>query len=109
MILGVALTVASFALPMPGRIIDTDNDLSYSSAKDPEYHGPKDGRVVRYVGGDYYNIQIEATIRSGEIAGAKTTKAMFFVGGAVLFGMSLIAFGFSCGRDTARPPSPPEH
>jgi hypothetical protein len=84
MILGAVLAVASFALPTPDREID------YSGVK-------------KYVGGDAYNYQIEATIRSGEIAGA---KAVFLVGGAMLFGVSLIAFGFSGGRSAAQSASP---
>jgi hypothetical protein len=62
--------------------------------------------VKKYVGGDAYNYQIEATIRSGEIAGAKTAKAAFLVGGAMLFGMSLIAFGFSGGRSATQSATP---
>jgi hypothetical protein len=87
MVLGAALAVASFALSTPDREID------YSGVK-------------KYVGGDAYNYQIEATIRSGEIAGAKAAKAIFLVGGAMLFGVSLIAFGFSGGRSAAQSAPP---
>lgn len=38
-----------------------------------------------YVGGDAYNIMIEASIRGGEIAGATVTKAIYTV-----FGFSLL-------------------
>ena len=47
-----------------------------------------------YVGGDAYNIQIEASLRSGEIAGAKTAKAVYISCAAIsfIFSLSLIAY-----------------
>ena len=52
-----------------------------------------DDGYKEYVGGDAYNIQIEASIRGGEIAGAKAAKAIYFSAAAVVlvFSVSLIA------------------
>ncbi len=41
-----------------------------------------------YVGGDAYNMIIEASIRGGEIAGTKTSKTIY-----TIFGVSLISIG----------------
>lgn len=51
------------------------------------------GSYKEYVGGDAYNIQIEASLRGGEIAGAKTQKAIYFSTAGIIFIISL--FGFS--------------
>jgi hypothetical protein len=85
MTLGADLAAASFALPVPDRKVYGAN---------------------KYVGGDAYNYQIEASIRAGEIAGAKATRAIFLVGGTMLFGISLIAFGFLGNRNTAQSAPP---
>ena len=45
-----------------------------------------------YVGGDAYNIQIEASLRGGIIAGAKTSRAIYFSGAAIVFLLSLYGF-----------------
>ena len=74
MIVGGILILASFFVSVPKR------ELS---------NPPK------YIGGDAYNYQIEASILGGEIAGAKTTKALYLIGGIVLFFGSLISFKFS--------------
>lgn len=46
-----------------------------------------------YVGGDAYNIQIEASLRGGEIAGARAEKAIYISSAAIIliFSLSLIA------------------
>ena len=71
-IAGFCLIIVSFFVSVPDRVI-TD---------------PK-----KYIGGDAYNYQIEAIIRAGEIAGAKTAKAIYLVGGIILLFGSSIAFG----------------
>ena len=43
-----------------------------------------DEKMREYVGGDAYNFIIEASLRGGEIAGAQTTKAIYFGIAAVL-------------------------
>ncbi len=45
--------------------------------------------VEEYVGGDAYNIQIEASLKGGEIAGAKTAKAVYISCAAIIFIFSL--------------------
>ena len=47
---------------------------------------------TEYVGGDAYNIQIEASLRGGEIAGAKTAKAVFISSASIIFVISLSLF-----------------
>jgi hypothetical protein len=75
-IVGIVLIIVSFFVSVPSREISN-----------PE----------RYIGGDAYNYQIEASIRGGEIAGAKTTKAIYLTGGIIIFLGSFIALGFSNG------------
>ena len=51
---------------------------------------------ARYIGGDAYNYQIEASLRAGETAGVaaySVEKSIYTVGGAILLFCSLIAFG----------------
>jgi hypothetical protein len=79
MIVGGVFILASFFVSVPDR----------------EISNPK-----KYIGGDAYNYQIEASIRGGEIAGAKITKALYLTGGLIVFFGSLIAFGFSNARYT---------
>ena len=49
-------------------------------------------KVNVYVGGDAYNIQIEASLRGGEIAGAKTMKAVLLAAGGIIAIISLYGF-----------------
>ncbi len=42
-----------------------------------------------YVGGDAYNIQIEASLRGGEIAGATAARSTYFSGAALALMLSL--------------------
>ena len=48
-----------------------------------------DGKMYEYVGGDAYNYIIEASLRGGEIAGAKTAKAIYFAAAGILLVLSL--------------------
>ncbi len=48
-------------------------------------------RMKEYVGGDAYNFIIEASLRGGEIAGAHTTKALYFGISAIL---GVLSFAF---------------
>lgn len=56
-----------------------------------------------YVGGDAYNIQIEASLRGGEIAGAKTAKAVYISCAAISFIFSLSLIAYSKQEATLRP------
>jgi hypothetical protein len=58
---GLALVIVSFTVKIPDGIISM-------------YGSRSDGGYKEYVGGDAYNIQIEATVRSGEIAGRHRQK-----------------------------------
>jgi len=71
-ILGLTFIIVSLAMQVPGRRINY---------------------VPSYINGDAYNYQIEASLRGGEIAGAKAVKAIYMIGGAILLCGSLIALG----------------
>jgi hypothetical protein len=60
-------------MPIPDRLIDSPQ---------------------RYLGGDAYNYIVEASIKGGEIAAAKTTNAIYLVGGTIIFFGSLFAYSF---------------
>ena len=49
----------------------------------------------KYIGGDAYNYQIEASLLAGDIAAAKITKSLFLISGIMTFIGSLIAIGLS--------------
>ena len=44
--------------------------------------------IKEYVGGDAYNAMIEASIRSGEIAGARISKAVYMCSGIIVMAIS---------------------
>ncbi len=48
-----------------------------------------DSGYTEYVGGDAYNIQIEASLRGGQISGAKAAKSVYISCSALLFVFSL--------------------
>lgn len=53
--------------------------------------------LEEYVGGDAYNAMIEASIRGGEIAAAKTSKTIYICSGtitmAIAIGLLIVATG----------------
>ena len=61
-----------------------------------------DGKMYEYVGGDAYNYIIEASLRGGEIAGAKTAKAIYFTAAGILFALSLSFLTSDEGKDEIR-------
>ena len=73
-IIGAIFIILSFIIQVPSRAISSPQ---------------------RYLGGDAYNYQIEASLRAGEIAGAKATKAVYLLGGFILLFGSLFSLGFS--------------
>jgi ribosomal protein L37E len=77
MIIGLIFIIMSFTITVPA-----------ADARD----------YTRYVGGDAYNFIIEAALRGGEISGARTAKAIYLTGGAIIFCGSLIAVGFSTSK-----------
>ena len=60
-----------------------------------------EGKMYEYVGGDAYNYIIEASLRGGEIAGAKTARAVYFAVAGILFVLS-VAFLQSGDGDSAQ-------
>ncbi len=60
-----------------------------SSTPDKYIKSYGDNKMYEYVGGDAYNYIIEASLRGGEIAGAKTAKATYFSVAGILFVLSL--------------------
>lgn len=47
----------------------------------------------KYIQGDAYNFQIEASIKGGQIAGAMTAGSIYLTGGLILFFGSFIMLG----------------
>ncbi len=74
-ILSVVFLVLAFTTQIPDKYIK-----SYGNDK-----------MQEYVGGDAYNFIIEASLRGGEIAGAQTTKAIYFGISAIL---GVLSFAF---------------
>ena len=58
--------------------------------------------MYEYVGGDAYNYIIEASLRGGEIAGAKTAKAIYFAAAGILFVLSISFLTSDEGKDEIR-------
>jgi hypothetical protein len=81
MVIGLALIIMGIATTIPDDTIQT------------RIHDRERGGYIRYVGGDAYNFIIEASIRSGEIAGSATSRAIYLSSGAIVLSGSLIAFG----------------
>lgn len=79
-IIGIIISIVFLGLgiftQVPSREIETYGVDSYKE----------------YVGGDAYNIQIEASLRGGEIAGAKIQKAIYFSTAGIIFVVSLFCF-----------------
>lgn len=50
---------------------------------------------TEYVGGDAYNIMIEASLRAGEISGGEAKKAVFYAASGILFFLTL---AFDCRK-----------
>lgn len=73
-----------------GLFIQTPHkELTTYSALDDEY-----SVIEEYVGGDAYNYIIGASLVGGEIAGAKSQKAIFISGGLLIFCLGLLSFGY---------------
>ena len=86
-IVGAILIIMSLTVEVPSKKIDT-GFLGYG------------GDYTEYVGGDAYNFQIEASLRGGQIAGARAEKAIYLTGGLMVLVGSLIALGFAAQNDT---------
>ena len=73
-ILGTFLILTGFFLKIPPKEIDT---WKISSRYEDEQY-------TEYVGGDAYNIMIEASLRGGTISGRMISKAIYEVGGIIV-------------------------
>lgn len=80
-IIGVVLFVVGLSLKVPSKALTTHSFLN-------------DGHSVieEYVGGDAYNYIIGASLIGGEIAGAKTQKAMFTSIGLLIMCAGALSF-----------------
>ena len=78
-VLAAALAIGGLVIKVPPK------HISFFSYSDDGY--------TEYVGGDAYNIIIEAGLRGGEIAGGKAAKAVCFSASALLlfFSLALLA------------------
>lgn len=70
--------------------------LSNSPNKEISFYNYDESGYKEYVGGDAYNIQIEASLRGGEIAGVKAARAIYFSMSGLILVVSL--FGL-CKND----------
>ena len=94
MIAGLVLIIVSLTISVPSAQIGS------------RHLSRRAGGYVQYVGGDAYNIMIEASLRGGEIAGRTTARAVYLTGGIMLFSISLIAFGFASPEKKKKAPQP---
>ena len=83
LILAVVLLILGFTSVSPDKYI-----RSYG-----------DKKMYEYVGGDAYNYIIEASLRGGEIAGAKAAKAIYFAAAGILFVLSLSFLTMESGKN----------
>lgn len=80
-IIAIALIVFSAAYPVPEKHIRVS-----SFAYDDTW---RENRGDEYVGGDAYNFQMEASLKAGYMSGVLAMKAITFVGGVLLFFLTL--------------------
>ncbi len=84
MIIGIALFIVGLFIKIPAKALNTYN---FSSKYAKEY-----SHIDEYVGGDAYNFIIGAALVGGEIAGAKTQKAVFITGGLLIASMGALVY-----------------
>lgn len=82
-ILAVFFLIMGFVSAAPGKYIK-----SYG-----------DGSMYEYVGGDAYNYIIEASLRGGEISGAKTARAIYFGAAGILLVLSVLFLSPDEGKE----------
>ncbi len=73
--LSIGLIIVGIFLPVPPK------EIGMYSFEENGY--------TSYVGGDAYNIQIEASLRGGQISGAMTAKAVLISCGVILLFLSI--------------------
>ncbi len=85
--IGVILFIVGLTIKIPSK------ELTTYSFRSDDY-----SVIEEYVGGDAYNYIICASLVGGEIAGAKTQKAIFISMGSLIFAIGLLAYSFSKER-----------
>lgn len=86
-------TIMTFGLILAAVMITVGIALPIPDPKISFYGSRENGGYHEYVGGDAYNIQIEASIRGGEISGRTDAKTILLTGGVILFVLTLFAGG----------------
>lgn len=84
MVIGIILFIVGLTIKIPSKELSTHSFMSN------EY-----SVIEEYVGGDAYNYIIGASLVGGEIAGAKTQKAIFISMGSLVFVIGMLAYSFS--------------
>ena len=82
-ILSLVLIVFSLAYPIPEKHVYVYN------SSDAYYYSWDKNIGAQYLGGDAYNYQIEASLKAGYFTGVVTMKSIVFVGGLLLFFLTL--------------------
>lgn len=91
MAIGTLLVCIGLFLPVPGKELTT-----YSFMEDSDH-----SVIEEYVGGDAYNYIIGASLVGGEIAGAKTQKAIYTVSGLFFICAGLVLSDLRKKNDAA--------
>ena len=85
-IIAIAMVIFAAAYPVPEKYVFVSS-LSYA------YDSPwNENTGAEYSGGDAYNYQIEASLKAGYLSGVLTMKTVMFVGGILLFFLSLFSY-----------------
>lgn len=88
MIIAVVLMIFAIVFPVPQKYLQTTSSYSRSNTW-------TDKSGLEYVGGDAYNLQMEATLKAGYMSGVMTLKSVSFIGGLILLFLSLYS-GIKC-------------
>lgn len=83
MVIGVVLFIVGLRIKVPAKTLTT---YRFSSKYVEKY-----STIEEYVGGDAYNYIIGAALVGGEIAGAKTQKAVYITGGLLIASIGALA------------------
>lgn len=64
--------------------------ISNPPSKEISFYNFDGNGYTEYVGGDAYNIQIEASLRGGIIAGKEAARAVYFSAAGIVFVLSML-------------------
>lgn len=82
-IFAVALIIFSIVYPVP------EKDVNISSSSRAFYSSWSENIGAKYINGDCYNYQMEASLKAGYLAGVLAMKSFTFVGGLFLLFLTL--------------------